>query len=260
MDLGLTGKKVLITGASRGIGAGLAHGFAAEGCALYLVGRDEAALAGVAEAVRCRHGAEARGIVQDMAAPEAAQRLAEACGDTDILINNAGDIPGGNLWAVEEAAWRRSWEAKLFGYMRLTKALYPLMRERGHGVIINDIGNAGERYDADYIYGTTANAALMAFTRALGGRSIDEGIRVVGVNPGPVATDRIVRLLKKRAVDWHGDEARWEELARRYPLERPASVQEVVDLMLFLASARCTYMSGTIVTIDGGIASRSSIV
>jgi NAD(P)-dependent dehydrogenase (short-subunit alcohol dehydrogenase family) len=260
LDLGLAGRKVLITGASRGIGEGLAHGFAAQGCAVRLVGRDEAALAAVAEAVRCAHEVEVRAIVQDMAAPDAAELLARTCPDTDILVNNAGNIPGGNLWSVDEALWRESWEAKLFGYMRLAKALYPLMRERGRGVILNDIGNAGERFDADYIYGTTANAALMAFTRALGGRSLDDGIRVIGVNPGPVATDRIVRLLKKRALDWHGDEDRWQELAERYPLKRAASVQEVVDLMLFLASARCTYMSGTIVTIDGGIVSRSSII
>lgn len=260
MDLGLANRHVLITGASRGIGAGLAQGFAAEGCHLGLVGRDAKALEAVAAAIRAHHHVEVRILVQDMSAPDVGERLAEAWPETDILVNNAGNIPGGDLWSVDEEAWRSSWDAKLFGYMRLAKAFYPLMKARGHGVIVNDIGNAGERYDPHYVYGTTANAALMAFTRALGGRSIDDGVRVVGVNPGPVATDRIVRLLKKRAADWLDDERRWPELAERYPLKRAAKVQEVVDLVLFLASERCGYISGTIVTIDGGIVSRDSII
>jgi NAD(P)-dependent dehydrogenase (short-subunit alcohol dehydrogenase family) len=134
------------------------------------------------------------------------------------------------------------------------------MKQRGQGVIINDIGNAGERYDPDYIAGTTGNAALMAFTRALGGKSLEDGIRVVGVNPGPVDTDRIYKLLKRRAVDWYGDEARWPELLERYPLRRPAKVREIADMMVFLASDRSAYTSGAIITIDGGISSRASII
>ena len=73
-------------------------------------------------------------------------------------------------------------------------------------MIINDIGNSGENWDANYIIGTTGNAAMMAFTRGVGGWSLDDGIRVVGVNPGPVATDRMVKMMKRRALDWYGDE------------------------------------------------------
>ena len=134
------------------------------------------------------------------------------------------------------------------------------MQARGGGVIINNIGNAGERFDADYIAGTSGNASLMAFTRALGGRSLDDNIRVVGVNPGPVDTDRIYKLLKRRALDWYGDESRYPELLQRYPLGRPAHVREISDLILFLASERSGYTSGAVFTVDGGISSRSSII
>jgi NAD(P)-dependent dehydrogenase (short-subunit alcohol dehydrogenase family) len=100
----------------------------------------------------------------------------------------------------------------------------------------------------------------MAFTRALGGSSLDDNIRVVGVNPGPVDTDRIYSMLKKRAIDVLGDLERHKELAATYPLGRPAHVREVTDLIAFLASFRSGYTSGAIVTVHGGIASRRSIV
>jgi NAD(P)-dependent dehydrogenase (short-subunit alcohol dehydrogenase family) len=89
---------------------------------------------------------------------------------------------------------------------------------------------------------------------------LDDGIRVVGINPGPVDTPRIYKLLRHRAVEWFGDEGRWEELRDRYPLKRPAKVEEITDAIIFLASDRSGYTSGTILTIDGGIASRSSII
>ncbi|MFO1035888.1 MAG: SDR family oxidoreductase [Geminicoccaceae bacterium] len=260
MDLDLAGKSVLITGATGGIGQGLAEGFAAEGATVYLTGRKSEVLESVRGRLTGRFNVRVETMALDLAERGAARELADRFPDTDIVVNNAGAIPGGDLWSVDEDAWRRAFDLKVYGYIDLTRALYPRMKERGGGVVINDIGNAGERPDFDYICGTTGNAALMAFTRALGGRSIDDGIRVIGVNPGPVATDRIVKLLKTRARDWYGDESRWEELTQRYPLKRAATVQEVVDTMVFLASPRCTYMSGTIVTIDGGISSRSSIV
>jgi NAD(P)-dependent dehydrogenase (short-subunit alcohol dehydrogenase family) len=134
------------------------------------------------------------------------------------------------------------------------------MKRLGHGVIVNDIGNSGENWDANYIAGSTGNAAVMAFTKALGGVSLDDGIRVVGVNPGPVSTDRMVKLMKRRALDMHGDEGRWKELFVQYPGGRPAEAEEVAELMLFLASPHAAYITGTVVTIDGGIASRGSII
>ena len=133
------------------------------------------------------------------------------------------------------------------------------MKRSGGGVIINVIGNAGEVLDPNYIAGTTGNAALMAFSRALGAQSLDAGIRVLGVNPGPVDTGRIRTLLKHRAREEFGDESRWETLKTRFPLGRPASVPDIADMIVFLASDRCTYVSGTIVTVDGGIASRGSV-
>lgn len=261
MDLGLKGRWALVTGASQGIGAATARSLAAEGCNLHLTARSREKLEALRDELIEAHGVEVHTHPLDLEASGMAERLAEAVGDIEILVNNAGVIPGGDIWSVDEAAWRAGWELKVYGYINLTREIYGRMKERGRGVIINDIGNAGERLDADYICGTTGNAALMAFTKAIGGHSLAKhGVRIIGVNPGPVATDRMPKLLKKRARDWFDDESRWEELLARYPLGRMARVEEIADAIVFLASDRSGYTSGTILTIDGGITSRNSIV
>jgi NAD(P)-dependent dehydrogenase (short-subunit alcohol dehydrogenase family) len=254
MDLHLRGKRVLITGASKGIGAAAAEAFAEEGCHLRLAARSGDQLKALAERLRSAHQIDASAHVVDLRKPEDIARLAKDASDIDILVNNAGDIPGGSIDKIDEPTWRHAWELKVFGYINLTRAIYAQMKSRGHGVIVNDIGAAGEKFDANYICGSAGNAALMAFTRALGGKSLADNIRVVGINPGPVGTDRHVTLLKTRAKHQFGDENRYKEFQKSLPLSRPAHAREIGDLMAFLASDRSGYTSGVIFTVDGGIA------
>lgn len=260
MDLKLSGKKALVTGASRGIGAAIAHALAREGAQLVLVARSGEQLQGVSAELADRHGAIVAIISADLAAAGAAERVAAQAPDVDILVNNAGAIPGGNLLEIDEHRWREGWELKVFGYINMVRAYYPLMRDRGGGVIINNIGSAGENHDFDYVCGSTGNAALMAFTRAVGGRALMDRIRVVGVNPGPVATGRIEQLARGRAEKAWGDPGRFGELMARMPLGRAAFIEEVADVVAFLASDRSAYTAGTIVTVDGGAASAGSVI
>ena len=253
MDLHLRGKRVLITGASKGIGAAAAEAFAEEGCDLRLAARNGEQLKALADRLRSNHQIDASVHVTDLRKPEDLAKLAKDASDIDILVNNAGDIPGGSIDKIDEATWRHAWDLKVFGFINLTRLVYADMKARGGGVIINDIGAAGEKFDANYICGSAGNAALMAFTRALGSKSLADNIRVVGINPGPVGTDRHVTLLKTRAKHQFGDENRYTEFQKSLPLGRPAHAREIGDLMAFLASDRAGYTSGVIYTVDGGI-------
>jgi NAD(P)-dependent dehydrogenase (short-subunit alcohol dehydrogenase family) len=257
MELGLAGKRVLITGASKGIGRALAYAFAEEGCDLYLVARSEAELIMAASDIEAKHSVRVETLAADITAPGAVDAIAARADDIDVLINNAGAIPGGDLWDIDARRWRDAWSLKVFGYIDLTRAIYPMMKARGAGAILNNIGNGGENFDFDYIAGSTGNAALMAFTRCLGGRSLEDGIRVIGVNPGPVATERLLAVLESAAATGRAPPV--ADRLRRYPLGRPAELGEITALFLFLASHRSTYTSGTIVTVDGGLTSKRSI-
>ena len=244
MDLKLKGKRALVTGASKGIGRACAEMLASEGCTVLSVSRSIAPAAN-AKAV-------------DLSLRGAAEEVAAWAGDLDILVNNAGAIPGGDLLKVDEETWRKAWDLKLFGYINLTRAVYAGMKKRRRGVIVNIIGAAGEKMNAAYIAGSAANASLMAFTRALGGASHADGIRVVGINPGPTATDRLITLYKQRAETLLGDAGRFQELFAEMSFGRPGKAEEIAAAVLFLASERSAYTSGCILTIDGGLAARSS--
>ena len=256
MNLELNGLTALITGASRGIGFAIAQGLAREGCHLHLAARTAADL----DAAKAKILAECKVNINchalDLGVSANINELATRCGTVDILINNAGGIPSGHLLDIDEARWRAAWELKVFGYINLTREIYRAMCQRKKGVIVNVIGVAGERLRQDYIAGSTGNAALMAFTKNLGGESVDHQVRVVGVNPGQIETDRLRVRLEKRAQTELGDKNRWLELVDDPPFGRLARPDEVADTVVYLASARASYVSGTILTVDGGRAVR----
>ena len=256
----MKGRSALITGASKGIGFSIAQFLAAEGCALHLVSRSESDLRNAKARLVEAHGVEVTVHPVDLAARGCAQQLAAAAPGIDILVNNAGSTPRGTLLDVDEERFRAAFDLKVFGYINLCREFYRLMKGRGRGVIVNILGNGGEAPDAGYIAGAACNASLMAFTRALGGQSDRDGIRVVGVNPGPVATERLVGLMKTEARRKFGDEARWEELSRGFPFGRAATVEEVAATVALLCSDLSSYTTGTIVTIDGGMVNRGSLI
>jgi NAD(P)-dependent dehydrogenase (short-subunit alcohol dehydrogenase family) len=251
MDLHLAGKRALVTGGSKGIGRSSAALLAEEGCDVIIVARDKAALALASDTVRGRHQVKVEVIAADLSRQDEVERVAAAAGPIDILVNNAGAIPPGGLTAVDNDTWRAAWDLKIFGFISLTRALYPTLVQT-NGVVVNVIGSAGETFDPGYIAGATGNAALMAFTRALGRGAHKDGVRAMGINPGPVSTERLERLMRFRAQTELGDPDRWLELCKPMPYGRAATPEEIANAVAFLASPRSAYTNGTILTINGG--------
>ena len=253
MDLQLAGKRVLITGGSKGIGQAVAELLAAEGCDLRLVARDGAALEQIATALRTRFPVNVETMAADLSTDATVRAVAEWAGEIDILVNNAGAIPPGTLTSIDDATWRKAWDLKVFGYISLSRAVYPMMAARKQGVIVNVIGAAGQWLPPGYLAGATGNAALMAFTKALARGSHTDGIRVVAINPGPVETKRLETMQRANAERELGDAERWREMFNTMPFGRPAKPAEIAAAVAFLASPLSGYTSGTVLTIDGAV-------
>jgi NAD(P)-dependent dehydrogenase (short-subunit alcohol dehydrogenase family) len=260
MQLGLKGRSALVTGASKGIGRAIALQLADEGVDVAITARGERELELVRSEIAARAQVKVRVFPLDLGVSRSVAVLAAECPDVDILVNNAGAIPRGRIDEIDEQRWRAAWDLKVFGYINMTRAFYALMKTRGKGVIINILGNGGERLDAGYICGAAGNAALMAFTRAMGGASHKDGIRVVGINPGPTATERLVGLMQKEAGDRFGTPDRWKELMKPFPFGRAGTPEEIAAMTALLASDLSAYTTGTVVTIDGGMANAGSLI
>ena len=252
MDLNLRGRVALITGASKGIGEACARELAAEGCDLHLAARSGGQLTSIAKDLSAKHGVKVTTHALDLSKNEDVMKLAAACPAPDILVNNVGAIPAGNLQEVTRERWRAAWDLKLFGYVDLTRAIMPAMYARKSGVIICMCGAAATGPNPNYIAGCMANLALNMFVQCLAREAFDHGVRAVAVNPGPTASDRQVYLSKEAARRKFGDPERYTEMMKDYPGGRIATCAEVAHAVAFLASDKSAYTSGAEITIDAG--------
>jgi len=254
MDLELGGKTVLVTGASKGIGRAIARVFASEGARLVLAARDGDALAVLRDELAQTGAMDSRIIPADLASDAGRDALFRAAPDVDILVNNAGAVPPGRLSDLTMDQWRAGWELKVFGYIHLCQLYAGAMIARGSGSIVNIIGMGGREVRPNYICGAAGNAALIGFTQALGAETPASNVRVFGINPSPTLTDRMATMFRKRAADELDDADRWEELIdpKAFPFGRSKHPEEVANLAAMLASPRVTYLSGTVVDMDGG--------
>lgn len=249
MNLGLEGKSVLVTGGSKGIGFACAVSLAAEGCDVHLASRNPDALESARAQIRSAHRVTVTAHPVDLRDAAALDALARRCSDVDILVNNAGDIPGGTIDSVDDGKWRHAWELKVFAYINLTRQMFSHMKARNSGVIINVIGMAGENPSFEYICGSTANAGLAAFTKAMGKGSREHGVRVIGVHPPSTRTDRILTVMKAAAKAKFGDETRYPELIGSGAFGQMIEAGQVGDTVAFLASARAGQLSGVVLNL-----------
>ncbi len=257
MELGLTGKIALVTGGSKGIGKGIARVLSAEGCRVAICSRTRDDIEATAAEITGETGNEVAAFVADLTRPEDAEAFIEGAvghfGGVDILVNNAGAAPGGVIENLTEDDWAESLQLKFMGYVRCTKAVLPHMQRRGHGRIVNLIGNDGIKHSYWEIAPGAANAAGQNFTLSMAGRYGKDGISFVAVNPGPVRTERWDGLVKAMARDMNLSYDDADQLApRSIPLGRIAEVEEVANLVTYLASDLAHFVNGTMIEIDGG--------
>ncbi|MEW6297094.1 MAG: SDR family oxidoreductase [Thermodesulfobacteriota bacterium] len=253
MQLGLADKVAIVTGGSKGIGRATALGFIEEGAAVLVCARGKDALEETVRLAGEKNEGRIVGMQADLTKGEdisgVVARCIETFGRVDILVNNAGSARPGDFLTLPDEAWLEDWTLKFFGYVRMARAVFPHMQRQRGGVIINIIGTGALKPMGSYMIGGAANAALNHFTKALADEGAKHSVRVVGVNPGPILTERLQRFLSTFSP---GSSSAEDALARMTPLGRVGKPEEVADLVLFLASARATFIHGANITIDGG--------
>ncbi len=257
MDLGLQDKVAFITGASRGIGKGIARSLAGEGCKVALTATRADLLEEVCQAIRSDFGVEAAWWTGDLLKTEDANRVVNEAaahfGRLDILVNNAGAAAGGVLETLSDEAWESGFGLKFMGYVRITRAVIPYMQRQHGGRVVNLIGNDGVKHSYWEIVPGAANAAGQNFTMSLAGQYGKDNISFCAVNPGPVRTERWTGLVQAMARDMHLTFEQADQLApASIPLGRIAEVEEVADLVTYLASPKAHFVNGTMIEIDGG--------
>jgi 3-oxoacyl-[acyl-carrier protein] reductase len=255
MELGLAGKVALITGSSRGIGRGIAELLATEGCAIMLTGRDEAALAETQHAIATR-GGKAKTQLAELREPAAPAALIEAVtrdfGRLDILVNNAGATKRGDFLALTDADWQDGFALKFFAHMRLARAAWPLLKA-ANGAVLGIGGNGAAKPTADFTIGSSVNAAVAAFHKALSDIGKRDGIQVNTIHPGHVDTDRLRRQMQARIEKTGLDMAAQIEAYRReLNVPRLGTTDDVAAMAAFILSPRGRWLHGATIILDGG--------
>lgn len=261
MQLNLGGRTAIITGGSAGIGLACAKAFYAEGVSVLIAARDEERLAQAVTDIRANRSAhptpdvlaESADISTAAGVEQVVARALSVWGCVDILINNAGSAPRGDFYTLDDDAYQGAWNLKLLGYMRMVRAVVPRMKARRDGRIVNIVGAAAHSPTPTFLAGSTANAAILNFTKGISQELAPYRVRINAISPGPVNTERARQLARQEAEAQGISEEM--AIARRItsiPLGRMAEADEIADMALFLASDRAASITGAEILMDGG--------
>jgi NAD(P)-dependent dehydrogenase (short-subunit alcohol dehydrogenase family) len=242
----LAQKTAIVTGSSRGIGKAIALRFAAEGAQVVLTGRDEIALASVAREITEMEGVAAS-IALDLRTPGSPERLAkfaiEKFGHIDIVVNNAGATKRGDFLDLTDADFDDGFALKYFGAVRLTRAAWPQLRERGGSVVfISGVG--GRTPGAQFTIGGSVNAALLSFTKAIAELGVQDGVQVNAINPGTIRTGRMAARLKTPEDE--------QAFVRDAKVTRIGEPDDIAALTTFIVSPEGRFLHGSLIDADGG--------
>ncbi|MCB1337596.1 MAG: SDR family oxidoreductase [Maritimibacter sp.] len=255
MDLGLTGKVAVVTGASKGIGLGIARAFAREGASVVVTARTKEAIEAAASAIRAEFGTEVRAVASDVATAEGCQAVidaAAALGGANVFVSNAGTGSNETVAEATDAKWQQYWDLHVMAAVRLSRGLADQMEAKGGGaMLMNASICAVQPLWYEPIYNVT-KAALLMFGKTLSTELIKRGIRVNTVNPGLIRTPDWENTARELAGDkW---EAYLQEVADQHAdIKRFGTVDELADFCVFLCSPRASYSVGSAYHVDGGM-------
>ena len=257
MDFGLKGKIALVAAASKGLGRAVAEELAAEGAALVLCARGEAALQQTCATIEAAAGVPVLGVAADLATPAGVARVTDAAlarfGRVDILVTNAGGPPAGTFEQHSAAAWDEATRLLLSSVVELTRAVLPGMKERGWGRILNITSIAAKQPVAGLLLSNSLRAAVTGLARTLATEVAPFGVTVNNILPGYTRTERVEHLAQATAaregISPAEATARW---TAEIPMQRLGEPREFAALAAFLCSARASYITGSSVAVDGG--------
>ena len=256
MDLGLKGRRALVTGASKGIGKAIAFELASEGTALAICARGARVLEETAAALRETTCVDVFARTADVTDSKQVQwfveQAAAALGGLDILVNNAGSALPGTFEEVDEVRWRADLDVKLFAAMRCVRSALPYLKQSTQARIININSIVGRQIAPEYIANSTDRAACLAFSKGLADNLAPYGVLVNSVNPGNVKSQAWGSTLDYFAPDAELEEY-YEQAGRETPLGRVAEADEIAAVVTFLASKRASYITGASIDVDGGL-------
>lgn len=257
MNLGLTGRRCIVTGASKGIGLAIAEALAAEGANVALLARSTDVIDQQAARLTAKFSVAAHAVTADMTDSESIAQAMEAAidhlGGVDVLVNCAGASKFGTYAELTDDDWNAAFQLKVLGYVRAIRAVEPHMCEQRSGRIVNIVGMGGKFATPGYVLGCL-NAALLHITKTSADTLAPFGVTVVALNPGSTSTDRIADHLGKLARAAHADEAEFvADYSKAIPAGRLGTPTEMAAVATFLCSDHASYMSGSSVDVEGNV-------
>ncbi|MGB3511709.1 MAG: SDR family oxidoreductase [Microcoleaceae cyanobacterium] len=257
MDLGLKNRTALVCGSSKGIGKTIALFLAKEGVNIALCSRNANALEETRQTLVAETGVNVIGIVADLSSRQDIEKILQTTqkqlGAIDILINNTGTPPAGNLLELTEENWESAYQMMLMRVIRLTKGVIPQMKEKNWGRIVNIEATSIAQPRDDFLLSSTLRAGVAAFSQAIAANLATHNILIHTVCPGVIATESTLAIADKVATaEGISRETARKRLINSVPMERMGTPEEIAALVTCLVSDRLSYITGHLFNVDGG--------